>query len=408
MKGLVLEGGGARGAYQIGAYKALEEEGYVFDGVCGTSIGALNGALIAQGDAEKAYKLWENLDPAELFGVTPKTWNAVIKKKISTQELPELFKALHGIVREKGIDTKKIKKLLHEVVDEKALRSSTVDFGFITFSLSDRKALEYFKEDVPEGKMVDYIVGSANLPIFQMEKIDGKILLDGGVYDNLPVKLLQKKGYKDLVIIRTFAAGIKKKFERKSFNILWIEPSEDLGNILNFDPENSKFMLKLGYFDVQRLIHSLKGKKYYIKPKNDDTFYLNFFKQFGEQDLEPLANKIGLKGIPPFRLIFEHILPLLSETLGLGQQSSYEDIALGVAEWMAQALSIERFKIYEADELFDTIRKHPKAQKIFHAPKTFPALFIKNELIAKMYKDLVLQTLSHFMVHAYQKPSDHL
>ena len=44
MKGLVLEGGGTKGAYQIGAYKALRDLGIEFQGVAGTSIGALNGA----------------------------------------------------------------------------------------------------------------------------------------------------------------------------------------------------------------------------------------------------------------------------------------------------------------------------------------------------------------------------
>ena len=50
---LVLEGGGAKGAYQIGAYMALKEKGFEFDHVVGTSIGAINGAVIAQGDVEK-------------------------------------------------------------------------------------------------------------------------------------------------------------------------------------------------------------------------------------------------------------------------------------------------------------------------------------------------------------------
>ena len=45
--GLVLEGGGAKGAYQIGAWKALKEAGIRIKGIAGTSVGALNGALIA-------------------------------------------------------------------------------------------------------------------------------------------------------------------------------------------------------------------------------------------------------------------------------------------------------------------------------------------------------------------------
>ena len=56
--GLVLEGGGAKGAYQIGAWKALREAGVRIRGVALTSVGALNGALICMGDLEHAEKLW--------------------------------------------------------------------------------------------------------------------------------------------------------------------------------------------------------------------------------------------------------------------------------------------------------------------------------------------------------------
>lgn len=61
MYGLVLEGGGAKGSYHIGAYKAIKEMGIEIKGIAGTSVGALNGALITQGDFERAYDLWESI-----------------------------------------------------------------------------------------------------------------------------------------------------------------------------------------------------------------------------------------------------------------------------------------------------------------------------------------------------------
>ena len=61
-KGLVLEGGGTKGAYQIGAFKALRDLGIQFTGIAGSSIGALNGAFIAQGDLEAMEDIWINYD----------------------------------------------------------------------------------------------------------------------------------------------------------------------------------------------------------------------------------------------------------------------------------------------------------------------------------------------------------
>lgn len=55
---LVLGGGGAKGSYEIGVFKALEEIGIEIDSVYGTSIGALNGAMVVQGDVKKAEEIW--------------------------------------------------------------------------------------------------------------------------------------------------------------------------------------------------------------------------------------------------------------------------------------------------------------------------------------------------------------
>ena len=59
--GIVLEGGGARGAYQIGALKAVTEAGIRIGAVAGASVGALNGAFLCMGDLKAAEELWGKL-----------------------------------------------------------------------------------------------------------------------------------------------------------------------------------------------------------------------------------------------------------------------------------------------------------------------------------------------------------
>ena len=66
---MALEGGGARGAYQIGAWKALTEAGVHISAVSGTSVGALNGALITMGDVRHAEELWANIRYSEVMDV---------------------------------------------------------------------------------------------------------------------------------------------------------------------------------------------------------------------------------------------------------------------------------------------------------------------------------------------------
>lgn len=67
--GVAFAGGGAKGAWQIGAWKALEEKGLRAKAVSGTSVGALNATLYAQGDLEHAEKAWSSIDRTKLLGV---------------------------------------------------------------------------------------------------------------------------------------------------------------------------------------------------------------------------------------------------------------------------------------------------------------------------------------------------
>ena len=88
--GLVLEGGGAKGAYQIGAFKALREAGIKIKGISGTSVGALNGALICMGDLEKAEKIWENITYSTIMDVDDNLMRQFFQLKLKVKEFLEL------------------------------------------------------------------------------------------------------------------------------------------------------------------------------------------------------------------------------------------------------------------------------------------------------------------------------
>ena len=61
-KALVLAGGGAKGSYQVGVYRALREVGWLPDIITGTSVGSLNGALFVMDHLDEAEQLWRTLD----------------------------------------------------------------------------------------------------------------------------------------------------------------------------------------------------------------------------------------------------------------------------------------------------------------------------------------------------------
>ena len=97
MIGLVLSGGGLKGSYQIGAYKALKKLKIKIGVVTGTSIGALNGAFIAAIDYKKALKLWKNIKIDFLF-----------TEKVNEDLI--VLEYLRNIIQNKGMDISTRKK----------------------------------------------------------------------------------------------------------------------------------------------------------------------------------------------------------------------------------------------------------------------------------------------------------
>ena len=265
MYGLVLEGGGAKGAYHMGAYKALMDEGIEIRGVAGTSIGALNGAMIVQGEPEKAYELWREISYSKVIAIEDEEVERWKQKKIGKEDITFLTGKILNVLSEKGLDISPMKDLLVETIDEDKIRESGKDFGIVTISLTDLKPVEIYIEDIPVGKLSDYLLASAYFPAFKRDKIDGKNYIDGGLYNNLPVNLLRDKGYKDLIIIRTHGVGIVRKVNLEGLNTIVISPNEDLGGTLDFDRETARYNLKLGYYDGLKALRKLKGYSYYIE-----------------------------------------------------------------------------------------------------------------------------------------------
>ena len=356
MLALALEGGGAKGAFHMGAVKALLKEGYTFDAVAGTSIGALNGAIIAQGDFEIGYKWWESLDTSLLFDVEQAHIQKFMNREVDRETLSYLVSKVKGIIENRGLDTKKIRDMLYTVIDEDKLRRSKTDFGIVTVSVSDLKPLEIFKEDIPKGQMVDYLMASANFPAFRLEPIEGKYYLDGGFYDNCPINLLGRKGYKDIIAIRTFGMGRIRKVEDKSMNVRYILPSEDLGGVLSFSNDLIRANMKMGYCDTMRMLKDLKGRKYYIASDMGDDAVFDKLLAVPSRAIKSIGAEIGLPDMAPKRMLFERILPDLARAMGLLSTASYQDIIIGVLEQMADTRGIERFEVRTLEEFISDIK----------------------------------------------------
>ena len=356
MLGLALEGGGAKGAFHIGAVKALLENGYEFDGVVGTSIGAFNGALISQGDFEKAYDLWINMEPSMLFDIEDECMRNIVHNGLTKETIKYISSRTINLIENRGIDTSKIRRVLYENVYEYKLRTSNIDFGMVTVSIPDFNPVEVYKEDIPAGKIRDYIMASANFPGFKLYPIDGKYYIDGGIYDNCPVNLLIRKGYKDIIAVRTSKNDRFSNIINKDVRIRSIIASEDLGNALIFDNDLIRRNITLGYFDAIRMIKNLKGRKYYIEPF-EEVFFFDILNNIPENVILQIGETLKVSQMDSKRMLFEKIIPTIADLLKLPNTATYEEIFIGLLEVIAEKKSVEKFNIYSINEFIDAIEK---------------------------------------------------
>ena len=258
--GLVLAGGGTRGAYQVGVWKALGELGIKIKGITGTSIGALNGALFLQDDFPTLIKMYENIKIKNIMKV-----NGINSNK-DIFDLSNIFNLASNYTKQKGIDNTPLRQMIEEYIDMDKVYNSDIDFGLVTYSVKTKKPLQKFKEEIPKEQMVDYLLASACFPIFKPQVIDGEEYYDGGLYDRSPSNMLIEKGYKNLIVADIAGTGISRKAVSKDVYIKVISPSEDLGGIFNFNHEKIINNIKLGYLDTKRSFNALQGHIYYFKP----------------------------------------------------------------------------------------------------------------------------------------------
>ena len=340
---IALEGGGAKGAYQVGVWRALEESGIRYNAVSGTSVGALNGAMMAMRDLNMAEKLWKDIRFSQVMNVDDETMKRIMNREFENfGQVKDALRTLRDVVFSGGFDTEPLRNLVAEHVDEEKVRNSGVEFFLSTFSLTDRKEVDVDAKELAPGELQNMLLASAYFPAFKQEKLGGKNYTDGGIYDAVPINALVTRGYKNLIVVRIYGFGIERRVKiPEDVHITTIAPTASLGNMLNFSSENSAHNMVLGYYDAQKVLYSLYGRDYYIDRTMTE-----------EEAYSLLLSHTRNPGIS-LRELNEEILPALSKKLGC--EGDYYDLFLALLERMAQASSISPFRIRTDREFYQEI-----------------------------------------------------
>jgi len=291
--GLVFAGGGAKGAYQLGVWKAFDKMNIHIGAVTGTSIGAINGALYAQGDLPLALKAWRGLNLRDVISMED-----ALAAPDNLFDVRNISQLLHSMFRQKGLDMEPVRELLKKYIDEDKVRASSIDFGVVSFDITSQKPVEIFKNDMPDGLLLDYIMASACFPVFKSVEIDGQKFIDGGVYNNMPADMLLSRGYKHLILVDIGGVGIVRGTKSGDADIITIKPQTPLGGLFDMSPKVLQMSLRRGMLDTYRAFGRLTGRHFYLSVRSS----ARFVKKYGQSVLDGLETAGQQYGADPYRV----------------------------------------------------------------------------------------------------------
>lgn len=242
--GLVLAGGGGKGAYQIGVFRALREKGVdnYITAVSGSSVGALNAILYDTANQTLAENVWMDI-----------TYDKFLKIE------PSMIDFKEGIVSREGLTT-----IFEQYIDMELISHSDIDI-YITTTKYDQYGMGdgipvYHKLNYLDGDTIEkLLLASSAMPIiYEPINIDGYVHRDGGVSDNLPIEPLYEKGMRHFIVV---GLSDKTQIDYDSFpgaEFVFIKPGHSIGDFfdgtLDFSAKGARIRMEIGYMDAIRVL----------------------------------------------------------------------------------------------------------------------------------------------------------
>ena len=270
MRVLVLSGGGGKGAYQVGVWKALRKLNIKYDVVIGTSIGSINAAFMVSKEYKKCYKLWKNVSYNDVFLND-------FSKDITNKELIKNY-ALNAI--KGGIKLDKLKSTLIKNINLNKFYNSNIDFGLVTVKLPNFKTCFFKKNDINKNLLFDYLIASSSIfPVFKIKNINYNYYLDGSYKQCLPIKYAFSYNPDEIIAVDLRMFKLRKNNYNKK-NIIYITPNNKINNFYIINKKESKKALKFGYYDTLKKYNYYEGKKYTFKKNSLIKNYNKYIDSF--------------------------------------------------------------------------------------------------------------------------------
>lgn len=353
--GLVLGGGGARGAYQIGVWKALLEKDIQFEVITGTSVGGLNGALIAQGDYNQALALWEEIETDKVLDITFKE----VEELDFSAQVDQLRTFIRTSLQQRGVSSEPLRRLLEERLEAQKIHAGC-PFYVVTTKVPVFQEIVVPIHKCPEEEIIDWLLASsAFFPMMAMAKIKGELYVDGGYRNNLPVDIALQTPITELIVVDVHGPGFDKKYRLPDETAELVLASPwSLGDLLLFQSDRSSENIDLGYLETKRAFGELQGYRYFFSRHADFEAITKAFFRY-------LQNKLAVD----MRALYPELQKFFRQSVPI------EMLSLAFLEFFAYWVNVSPVKVFTPEEFIETILKQ------FEMPVKLNAVFSVQEQI---------------------------
>ena len=293
--GLVLSGGGAKGAYQVGVLKYMAENGMAIDAIAGASIGALNGAVIAsasnmQEASKHLNQLWQTLaneSPLKVDKLAVASYLGYFCI-MGARRLSPVLMIAGGILTQhklnKGLlDNSPVQRLIEEYTTPEKLNNgiplyvsvfesddslkTVIETAMGALGIKDTKPSTFLHvQSFPLEKQRDVVLASASLPLlFAAQEIEGKYHLDGGIggwqksQGNTPITpLITQENCSHIIVTHLTDGSLWNRYDFPDTTILEVRPKNPITqesmikDLLNFKSDKINYWIDQGYEDASR------------------------------------------------------------------------------------------------------------------------------------------------------------
>lgn len=254
---LVLAGGGGKGAYEIGVWKAMRELGADKEirAVSGASVGGLNGALFVQGDYERAQRIWLTMNTEKILD--PGRINLLEDLKALAEQWPVID--AEKMLKEGIFSRDGLVQIIRQELDVGRVAENGIPCYLACFNVTSN-LMDYINvTGMPQNDMETILLATSALPgIFGPVKFGKSMYVDGGLRDNVPVRPLYNAGYRDFLVVHLSRRSIVDEEEFPGASMVQIIPSQDQGDFmtgtLDFSAEGAKRRMEQGYLDAKSVL----------------------------------------------------------------------------------------------------------------------------------------------------------